>query len=104
MRFPLAFISAPGPVEMLIIGIIAVLLFGKRLPEVGRALGRGIIEFKKGLKGIEDELQASMSTSPATERKSARTDLDDRQEPTAPKFVPPAASPAPEQPQEEKAV
>ena len=30
---------------------VAVLLFGKRLPEVGRSLGKGIIEFKKGLAG-----------------------------------------------------
>ena len=36
--------------------VIALLLFGKRLPEVGRSLGRGIIEFKKGIKGIENDL------------------------------------------------
>jgi sec-independent protein translocase protein TatA len=35
---------------------IAVLLFGKRLPEVGRSLGKGIVEFKKGLSGAVDEL------------------------------------------------
>lgn len=51
----LAFFS-PGPMEMLIIGIIAVLLFGKRLPEVGRSLGRGLVEFKKGVRGAEDEV------------------------------------------------
>ena len=51
---PLAFFT-PGPMEMLIIGIVAVLLFGKRLPEVGRSLGRGLIEFKRGMNGIEDE-------------------------------------------------
>ena len=33
-----------GPVEMLIVMGIAVLLFGKRLPEVGRSLGKGIVE------------------------------------------------------------
>ena len=37
-----------GPMEMLIVMGIAVLLFGKRLPEVGRSLGKGIVEFKKG--------------------------------------------------------
>ena len=37
-----------GPVEMAIVGVIAVLLFGKRLPEVGQSLGKGIVEFKQG--------------------------------------------------------
>lgn len=45
-----------GPMEMMIIGGIAVLMFGKRLPEVGRSLGKGIVEFKKGLRGVEEEL------------------------------------------------
>jgi sec-independent protein translocase protein TatA len=39
-----------------VIAIVAVLLFGKRLPEVGRSLGQGIVEFKKGLKGAKNEL------------------------------------------------
>jgi sec-independent protein translocase protein TatA len=45
-----------GLLEMLIVMGVAVLLFGKRLPEVGRSLGRGIIEFKKGLNGVADDL------------------------------------------------
>jgi sec-independent protein translocase protein TatA len=48
-----------GPMEMLIVMGIAVLLFGKRLPEVGRSLGKGIVEFKKGLSGVGDELDIS---------------------------------------------
>ncbi len=50
-----------GLLEMLIVMGVAVLLFGKRLPEVGRSLGRGIIEFKKGLNGVTDELDSSSS-------------------------------------------
>ncbi len=57
MLLPLAWI--PGPSEWIIIGAIALLLFGKRLPEVGRSLGKGIVEFKKGLKGIEDEVETA---------------------------------------------
>jgi len=45
-----------GPTEMLMIGIVGLLIFGNRLPEVGRGLGKGITEFKKGLKGIQDEI------------------------------------------------
>ena len=33
---------------MAVIGVVAVWLFGKRLPEVGQSLGKGIVEFKKG--------------------------------------------------------
>src|SRR4051812_18966425 len=46
----------PGPMEWIIIAGFGLLLFGKRLPEVGKSLGKGIVEFKKGLKGIEDEI------------------------------------------------
>jgi sec-independent protein translocase protein TatA len=48
-----------GPMEMLIVMGIAVLLFGKRLPEVGRSLGKGIVEFKKGLSGAGEEFDIS---------------------------------------------
>jgi sec-independent protein translocase protein TatA len=51
-----------GPLELLIVMGIAVLLFGKRLPEVGRSLGRGILEFKRGLNGVAEELNDTSST------------------------------------------
>ena len=81
---------APGPMEMVIILLTAVLLFGKRLPEVGRSLGKGLVEFKKGVRGIEDEFDsaASSSSTPA-----AHDDVDDHDEATAPKFEPPTAEP-----------
>lgn len=46
----------PGPWELAIIAIIALLLFGRRLPEVGKSLGKGIVEFKKGLKEVQEEV------------------------------------------------
>jgi len=52
----LAFFSMPHGTELLIILGVALLIFGKNLPQVGRGLGRSITEFKKGLKGIEDEI------------------------------------------------
>lgn len=61
----LAFGIGPiGWTEMLVILGIGLLLFGKRLPEVGRSLGKGIVEFKKGLKGIEDEIERESSRPP----------------------------------------
>ena len=50
----------PGPTELIVIGVIALLIFGKRLPEVGKSLGKSIVEFKKGLKGIEDDIEESV--------------------------------------------
>ena len=47
----------PGTTEWIIILVIGLLIFGRRLPEVGRSLGKGIVEFKKGIKGIEDEIE-----------------------------------------------
>lgn len=50
----------PGPFELLIIGVVALLLFGKRLPDVARSVGSSLNEFKKGLRSIESEVdQAS---------------------------------------------
>ena len=49
--------SMPGPMEVIIILLVVLLLFGaKRLPEIGRALGEGIREFKKSIKGIDDDI------------------------------------------------
>lgn len=54
---------SPGPMEMVIIAAIALLLFGNRLPSVMRSLGRGVVEFKKGVQGIEDEIDNASSSS-----------------------------------------
>jgi sec-independent protein translocase protein TatA len=51
----------PGGWEWLIILIVALLIFGKRLPEVMKSLGRGIVEFKKGVKGVEEDVEDSSS-------------------------------------------
>jgi sec-independent protein translocase protein TatA len=61
-----------GPAEMILIMGLGVLLFGKRLPEVGRSLGRGIVEFKKGLNGIGDDLDSSSSSRSSSSYGSSR--------------------------------
>lgn len=80
------------PIELIIVGIVALLLFGKRLPEVARSLGKGITEFKKGVRGIDDEVDTSSSSS---SRPSSRPAAEDRPvETTAPKFEPPKFEPS----------
>lgn len=63
MDVTLAFIQNIGPLQWLIILAVGLLLFGRRLPEVGRSLGRAIVEFKKGLKGIDDEADEAAERS-----------------------------------------
>ena len=53
MESVFAFIGGIGPTEMLIVGVIALLLFGKRLPEVARSLGKSVNEFKGGLNEVK---------------------------------------------------
>jgi sec-independent protein translocase protein TatA len=85
-----------GGTEWFILIILGVLLFGKRLPEVGRSLGKGMMEFKKGLQGIEDEVQGSLrqaeyspTPQPAAPRPPQRIAA------TAPKFEDPAPNSQP---------
>ena len=49
-----------GPMEIGMIALVGLLIFGNRLPEVGKSLGRGIVEFKKGIRGISDEIDDSI--------------------------------------------
>lgn len=54
----------PGHWEWVVIGMIALLLFGSRLPSVARSIGDGIREFKKGLKDVSDEVKDEPSKNP----------------------------------------
>ncbi len=50
-----------GPMEMMVVGIVALLLFGNRVPETMRSLGRGFREFRDGIKGIETDIDRETS-------------------------------------------
>lgn len=58
----LAFFSMPGGTEWVVIALFGLLIFGKRLPEVGKSLGRSIVEFKKGLKGVEEDVSNAIES------------------------------------------
>jgi sec-independent protein translocase protein TatA len=80
-----------SPVQLMIVAFIALMLFGKRLPEVMRSLGKGVTEFKKGMHGLEEELTRSSHDS-NTYHEPARSlpPAQPQQEPIAPKFLPPS--------------
>ena len=47
---------SPGPLSLIIIGIVALLVFGpKKLPELGKAFGSSLREFKNATKGLADD-------------------------------------------------
>ena len=55
----------PNGPTLLVLCVLGVLLFGRRLPEIGRSLGKGLKEFQKGLGGIEDQVTETLSTETA---------------------------------------
>jgi len=70
----------PGPLEIVILLVIVLLIFGpKRLPDLGRSLGRGMREFKDSVTGKDDkdelpegsaETPEPTTVTPASEQKS----------------------------------
>jgi sec-independent protein translocase protein TatA len=70
MHLELANILGVFPEQWILIALVALLLFGKRLPEVGKSLGKGIIEFKKGLAGIEEDVTQT-ANQPSTNQSQA---------------------------------
>jgi len=76
-------------IHWLIFGIVAVLLFGNRLPSVARSLGRSFVEFKKGMSDLESEFRSSVYTDPPSSPPPRVTYNNERNEPAAPRFEPP---------------
>jgi len=55
---------SPGPVEIVVILVVALLLFGRRLPEIARNVGKSLTEFKKGIneaKETQDEVTSEFN-------------------------------------------
>ena len=61
-----------GGQEILLLVVLGVLLFGRKLPEVGRSLGKTVVEFKKGVKGLEDEVSETSGPRAAIEPEATK--------------------------------
>ena len=58
---PFAFFQNIGTTELLIVAFVSLLVFGNRLPSVMRSLGKSVTEFKKGVAGIEDDIDQAVA-------------------------------------------
>lgn len=78
----MGFVPTPGPLEIAIILLIVLIIFGpKRLPELGKSLGSGLRNFKNSVTGKDDdekreELTAAQADEPAEEREPAKARAD----------------------------
>jgi sec-independent protein translocase protein TatA len=75
-----------GPTELIIILVLGVLLFGRKLPEMGKYFGKTIVEFKKGVKGLEDNVDDQSPHATASSAPMEPVRPPQRVTATAPKF------------------
>ena len=73
-----------GTTELVVILLVALLMFGGRLPEVARSLGKSVNQFKRGLKDVNDDMTRdepppppkSIPSTTGVEQEPAKTPQD----------------------------
>jgi sec-independent protein translocase protein TatA len=58
---PFAFLPNLGTTELMVVAFVSLLVFGNRLPSVMRSLGKSVTEFKKGVSGIEEDIDQAVT-------------------------------------------
>jgi len=69
----LAMFGLPGGWEWIVILLVALLVFGRRLPDVARSIGKSIVEFKRGLRDIKEDVEHDAEAGSSTTKR-----LEDR--------------------------
>ncbi len=72
MNYTLAFFANLGMPELMVLAFLGLLIFGKKLPEVGKSLGQGIVSFKKGLQGVESHMERAMNEPEPVKKKKKK--------------------------------
>jgi len=84
----------PGPLELVIILVIALLILGPgKLPEVGSALGKSIREFRKASADVQDAVKVNVDTTPLPNNLTSQAAPNTTA--AAESTTPPAAAPTP---------
>ncbi len=100
---PLALFDSLGGLEMLVIFVLSLMLFGgKRLPEVAKGLGKSIREFKRAASGVEDEIRRAMDLDHSPHRRppvrrprsAVKAPADPAQTPAPEPYLPPPVAPS----------
>lgn len=87
-----------GPLEIIILLVIVLVIFGpKRLPELGRGLGKGMREFKDSITGKDDDERKELGAS-NTVQTTGQAPAPPEQAATAHQQAPPAPATAPAAP------
>ena len=79
-----------GYLELVVVGVVAILLFGKRLPEVARTWGSSYRDLRRSLNDIKSSFAVDHFETPKTKRSAI--EYDDRVSESAPRFVPPSTN------------
>ena len=62
----MGFISAPGPLELMVILVVALIVLGpQKLPETARSIGKGMRELKDSLSGVDDDDETDRIDEPS---------------------------------------
>ena len=75
MQNVLAFMM--GPLEWTVVLVVAVLIFGRRLPEIARKAGKSLSEFKKGVREGKDEISDAVNSEDDDNNYTDQTGDDD---------------------------
>lgn len=83
----LAIFNLPGGTEWIVILIVGLLLFGRRLPDIARSVGKSIVEFKRGIKDVRNDIEDQSRVEPPTtprieQQKSSLQDNSSKDQPT----------------------
>jgi len=76
MNYTLAFLPNLGMGELVVLAFLGLLIFGKKLPEVGKSLGQGIVSFKKGLQGVQSDLTTAVEEAEKPRKKKRKKALE----------------------------
>ena len=86
----------PGSIgyqELIVIAVVAVILFGGRLPEVARTIGQSYQQFRKGLSDLQSTLDVDLNPTDYNSGPDGLPDYSDANEdlaePLGPRFEPP---------------